>query len=57
MDWRDEGMILSVRRHGESAVILDVLTADHGRHGGVVRGGASRKMKPVLQPGAQVRRL
>lgn len=52
MDWRDEGILLTVRRHGESAAIIDVLTAEHGRHAGVVRGGGSRKMAPVLQPGA-----
>ena len=52
MDWRDEGILLTVRRHGESAAIIDVLTAAHGRHAGVVRGGGSRKMAPVLQPGA-----
>lgn len=54
MDWRDEGVLLTLRRHGESAVIIDVLTAAHGRHSGVVRGGASRRMTPHLQPGAQL---
>ncbi|GGA05875.1 DNA repair protein RecO [Neptunicoccus cionae] len=54
MEWRDEGVILSARRHGESSVILEVLTKTHGRHAGVVRGGASRKLAPVLQPGNQV---
>jgi len=54
MEWRDEGILLSVKRHGESAVIAEVFTPDHGRHAGVVRGGASRRMAPVLQPGAQM---
>ncbi|MFC2969389.1 DNA repair protein RecO [Acidimangrovimonas pyrenivorans] len=54
MDWRDEGVLLSVRRHGESAAIIEVFTPGHGRHAGVVRGGASRKLAPVLQPGAQL---
>lgn len=54
MDWRDEGVLLTVRRHGESAAIIDVFTAEHGRHAGVVRGGGSRRMAPVLQPGAQL---
>ena len=45
---------MQVRRHGESAAIIEVLTDSHGRHAGVVRGGASRKMAPVLQPGAQL---
>ena len=54
MEWRAEGILLATRRHGESAAILDLFTAEHGRHLGVVRGGASRKMAPLLQPGAQL---
>ncbi|MDE3080274.1 MAG: DNA repair protein RecO [Paracoccaceae bacterium] len=54
MDWRDEGVLLSVRGHGESAAIIEVFTAAHGRHAGVVRGGASRRIAPILQPGAQL---
>lgn len=51
MDWRDEGILLSMRTHGETSAIIEVLTAAHGRHLGVVRGGASRKMAASLQPG------
>lgn len=54
MEWRDEGILLAVRPHGESAVIAEVFTPGHGRHAGLVRGGASRKLAPVLQPGAQL---
>lgn len=54
MEWRDEGFVLSSRRHGETAAIIDVFTETHGRHSGVVRGGASRKTAPILQPGAQL---
>ncbi|MBV1926321.1 MAG: DNA repair protein RecO [Rhodobacteraceae bacterium] len=54
MDWRDHGILLTTRRHGESSAIIDVFTQSHGRHAGVVRGGASRKIAPVLQPGAQL---
>ena len=54
MDWRAEGILLGTRRHGEHAAILDLFTAEHGRHMGVVRGGASRRMAPLLQPGAQL---
>ena len=54
MDWRDQGALLSVRRHGESAAIIEVFTEQKGRHAGVVRGGAGRKLAPVLQPGAQL---
>jgi DNA repair protein RecO (recombination protein O) len=52
MDWRDEGILLSMRPHGESSAIIEVMTAGHGRHMGVVRGGASRKMAATLQPGS-----
>lgn len=54
MEWRDEGMLLSARRHGETSAIIEVFTAAHGRHLGVLRGGASRKMSGVLQPGTQL---
>ena len=54
MEWRDEGALLSVRPHGESAAIIEVFTAEHGRHAGVVRGGTSRRIAPILQPGAQL---
>lgn len=54
MDWRDQGMLLSVRTHGETSAIIEVFTAQHGRHAGVVRGGVSRKIAPILQPGAQL---
>ena len=54
MDWQDEGCIIAVRAHGETAAIIEVFTAAHGRHAGVVRGGASRRMTAVLQPGSQV---
>ena len=54
MDWRDEGTLLSVRKHGETSAIIEVFTAEHGRHAGVVRGGTSRKIAPVLQPGTQL---
>ncbi|OUS04410.1 DNA repair protein RecO [Rhodobacterales bacterium 52_120_T64] len=54
MDWRDEGVLLSVRKHGEGSAIIEVFTKEHGRHAGLVRGGGSRKMSPILQPGAQL---
>ncbi|KUJ85074.1 DNA repair protein RecO [Ruegeria marisrubri] len=54
MDWRDHGILLTTRRHGETAAIIEVFTEGHGRHAGVVRGGTSRKIAPILQPGAQL---
>ncbi|MEZ2332747.1 DNA repair protein RecO [Mesorhizobium sp. RCC_202] len=57
MEWRDEGIILGTRRHGETSAILEVMTRAHGRHLGLVRGGRSRKQQPVLQPGNRVELL
>jgi DNA repair protein RecO (recombination protein O) len=54
MEWRDEGIILGTRRHGETSAILEVMTRTHGRHLGLVRGGRSRRQQPVLQAGNKV---
>ncbi|MEA2759547.1 MAG: repair protein RecO [Methylobacteriaceae bacterium] len=54
MDWQDRGLIIGVRKHGETSVILEVLTGEHGRHMGLVRGGRSRAMQPILQAGNSV---
>jgi DNA repair protein RecO (recombination protein O) len=54
MEWRDEGVILSVRRHGETSAIAEILTASHGRCMGLVRGGRSKAQRPVLQAGNAV---
>lgn len=54
MDWRDEALLIAVRKHGESAAIIEVFTPAHGRHAGVVRGGAGRRLAPALQPGTQL---
>lgn len=53
-EWRDEGILLSTRKHGETSAIIEVFTPTKGRHLGVVRGGTSRKIAPILQPGAQL---
>ena len=55
MEWTDDGIVLGVRRHGEGSVIVELLTREHGRHLGLVRGGTSARMRPVLQPGNTVR--
>ncbi|MEM9320384.1 MAG: DNA repair protein RecO [Pseudomonadota bacterium] len=54
MEWREDGVCLAARPHGESGAIAEIFTQNHGRTAGVVRGGASRKLAPVLQPGAQL---
>tara|TARA_R110002020_G_scaffold98736_13_gene234840 strand:+ start:320 stop:1090 length:771 start_codon:yes stop_codon:yes gene_type:complete len=54
MEWRDQGIILGLRKHGETSVIAEVMTHAHGRHMGIVRGGRSKRLQPVLQPGNSV---
>ncbi len=54
MEWRAEGILLSVRKHGESAAIIDTLTAEHGRHAGLVHGGTGKRHTATLQPGNQL---
>lgn len=54
MEWEDEAYVLAARPHGESGAIVDLLTERHGRFVAHVAGGASRRMKPFLQPGSQV---
>ena len=51
MEWRDEGIVLSTRAYGESGAIVELLTREHGRHLGLVRGGAGRRHKGMPQPG------
>lgn len=55
MEWTDEGIVLGVRRHGETHVLVELMTEQHGRHLGLVRGGISSKLRPILQPGNGVR--
>lgn len=55
MQWTDDGIVVAARKHGESAAIVALLTRAHGRHLGLVRGGAGRRQRGVLQPGNEVR--
>ncbi len=55
MDWTGEGYVLSVKKHGETSAIIEVFTRDRGRHLGLVRGGVSRKLRPVLQAGNKIK--
>jgi DNA repair protein RecO (recombination protein O) len=54
MEFHEEAFVLSARAHGDTGVVADLLTETHGRHAAYVAGGASRKMKPFLQPGSRV---
>ncbi len=51
MEWRDEGLVIGVRRHGEHSAIVEAMTRSHGRHLGLVRGGRSARLNAALQAG------
>ena len=51
MEWSAEGLIIGIRRHGESALILETMVPGRGRCLGLVRGGRSPKQAAFLQPG------
>ncbi|VTZ28064.1 DNA repair protein RecO [Methylocella tundrae] len=51
MEWRDESLIIGLKKYGETSVIVEAMTRAHGRHLGLVKGGRSRKMQAFLQPG------
>jgi DNA repair protein RecO (recombination protein O) len=55
MEWIDEGIVLGVKRHGETSIILELMTRAHGRHLGLVRGGSGPRLRGILQPGNTVR--
>ncbi len=54
MQWSDEAIVLSVRPHGETSAVVELFTRSHGRHLGLVHGGRSRKLRPILQTGNHV---
>jgi DNA repair protein RecO (recombination protein O) len=55
MEWKDEGLVIARRHHGESAAIVSLLTREHGRHLGLVRGGTGRRAAGLYEPGNLVR--
>ena len=54
MEWLDEGVVISQRRHGESAAIVSLFTSIHGRHAGLARGAKGVRSRGVYQQGNQV---
>jgi len=51
MEWTDQAIVLSVRRHGENSAVVNLLTREHGRHAGLAKGGAGKAARGALQPG------
>jgi len=54
MDLTTTAIVCAVRGHGENGAIVRLLTPDDGLQPGYVRGGRSRRLRPVLQPGNRV---
>ncbi len=54
MEFQDQGIIISLRKYGEFDAVIDVLTAAHGRHAGLVKGGMGRRLRGALQPGNEL---
>lgn len=52
--WQDSAIILSVRAHGESGAIVSLLTENHGRYAGYIRGRSGTKMRGTLEVGNKV---
>jgi DNA repair protein RecO (recombination protein O) len=52
MDWVDNGIMLTAVAHGETGAVVSVLTEQHGRHPGMVRGRT--RLRGVLEPGVPV---
>ncbi len=51
MEWQDQGIIIATRPHGETSVLCELFTKQHGRHAGLVRGGRSKRLRPICQIG------
>ena len=51
MDWQDEAIVLAARHYGEHDAVLTLLTREHGRHLGLLRGGFSRRQRPIIELG------
>src|SRR4051794_31550055 len=54
MEWSDDAIILSARPHGETSLILQLLTRAHGRHAGLVRGARRARGRGVYETGNRV---
>lgn len=51
MDWDLPAIVLNTRPYGEGDLIVTLMTAEHGAHRGLARGGASRAQGGVWQAG------
>jgi DNA repair protein RecO (recombination protein O) len=54
MEFEDDAFVLSARAHGETGAVVELLTERHGKHAAFINGGASKKLRAVLQAGSPV---
>lgn len=54
MEWSETGIILGARRHGETSLVVSVLTRERGRTKGLARGAARSRGRGAMEPGTLV---
>jgi DNA repair protein RecO (recombination protein O) len=54
VEFVEDAFVLTARPYAETGAIIEVLTRTRGRFAAHVAGGASRRIRPFLQPGARV---
>ena len=54
MRWEDEGLLLSVRKYGETSALIEILTSSNGQRAGLLRGAFKKNIRPIIQPGNQL---
>jgi DNA repair protein RecO (recombination protein O) len=51
MEWDAPAIVLDARPYGEGDALATVMTAEHGAHRGLARGGGTRDRTAIWQPG------
>ncbi|MGN0929721.1 MAG: DNA repair protein RecO [Alphaproteobacteria bacterium] len=51
MKWEDKGILIAIKKFGETDQIATFITSEHGLSNGLIKGGISKKQKPYLQIG------
>lgn len=51
MNWSDVGIVLSARKYGEGSAVVSLMTPEHGRFSGLVRGGSGNRARGIYESG------
>ena len=54
MEWRDQGIIINIKPHGEHGGVVSLLTQNNGRHAGFTHGVQSSKNRSQYELGTLV---